>query len=61
MNKPERSTSLPRAALRVSAGAMIRIQVPLAPNLAFPAPPHIISLNRTAGSTEFSVISLSLL
>ena len=56
MNKPERSTSQPRAALRVSAGAMIHIQVSLAPNLAFSAPPCIISLNRIAGSMEVSVI-----
>ena len=61
MNKPERSTCLPRAALRVSAVPGF-ISKSLGPQiLAFSAPPHIITLNCTAGSTEVSVISLSLL
>lgn len=61
MNNAQRSTSLSRVALKVSARAQIHIQVCLAANLAFSPPPHAPSLNCTAGSMEVSVISLSLL
>ena len=61
MNNAQRSTALPRGALRVSASATNHIQVCLAANLAFLPPPHVTSLNCTVGSMEVSVISLSLL
>lgn len=59
MNNAQRSTALPRVAVRVSASATNHIQVWLAPNLAFLPPPHVTSLNRTVDSMEVSVISLT--